>query len=71
MAVAVKEEVPMKCDFEKLLLCLNKELDVDKQLEVIEHIDNCLVCREALFMMARDRDADLFIQHKLKEKLAC
>jgi hypothetical protein len=60
----------MKCDFEKLWLYLSKELDVDEQLKIIGHLDDCTICRETLFLMARDRDADLFIHYKLREKRA-
>jgi hypothetical protein len=60
----------MKCDFEKLCLYLNKKLNVDAQLEVIEHLEDCKICHETLFLMARDRDAHLFVQNKLEEKTA-
>jgi uncharacterized protein YuzB (UPF0349 family) len=59
----------MNCDIEKLWLYLNKKLDLDTQLEVLEHLDNCEICFETLYQMARDRDADLFVQFKMKEEL--
>ena len=48
------------CDFEKLVLFLDKQLDVDEKLEVLDHLDHCEICRDAIFHISRDRDANLF-----------
>ncbi len=60
----------MRCDFEKLWLYLDKKLDLDGQLEVLEHLDDCETCFEAVYLMSRDRDAKLFVWYKLEDKLA-
>lgn len=49
------------CDFEKLVAFLDKRLDIDAKLDVLEHLDHCDICRDAIFQIMRDRDADLFI----------
>ncbi len=54
------------CDFEKLVLFLDKQLDLDGKLDVLDHLDHCEICREAVYHIARDRDADLFIQRPPK-----
>ncbi len=52
---------PMKtCDFEKLVRYLDKQLSVDEKLDVLEHLDHCEICRDAVFHISRDRDANLF-----------
>ena len=60
----------MTCDFEKLWLYLDKKLDLDGQLEVLEHLDDCETCFEAVYLMSRDRDAKLFVWYELQDKLA-
>ena len=49
------------CDFEKLVAFLDKQLDIDAKLDVLEHLDHCDICKDAIFHITRDRDADLFI----------
>ncbi len=49
------------CDFEKLVAYLDKQLDTDEQLALLEHIDNCEICRDAVFHLSRDRDSSLFV----------
>jgi hypothetical protein len=49
------------CNFEKLVLLLDKQLDIDGKLDVLEHLDNCDICRDAVYHISRDRDANLFI----------
>jgi hypothetical protein len=51
----------MKCDFEKLVLYMDKKLDLDSQLEVLDHLDDCDTCRDAVYHISRDRDAHFFI----------
>jgi len=58
------------CDFEKLVSFLDKRLDVDEKLEVLDHLDHCEICREAVYHISRDRDADLFIYRPLKSDKA-
>lgn len=60
----------MRCNFEKLWLYLDKKLDLDGQLEVLEHLDECETCFEAVYLMSRDRDANLFVWYKLEDKIA-
>jgi anti-sigma factor RsiW len=49
----------MQCSFDALVRYLDKELDVDRELEVLDHIDECDTCRDAVFHISFDRDADL------------
>jgi hypothetical protein len=49
------------CNFEKLVQLLDKRLDVDGKLEVLDHLDHCDICRDAVYHISRDRDANLFI----------
>jgi anti-sigma factor RsiW len=51
----------MRCSFDALVRYLDKELDVDRELEVLDHIDRCETCRDAVFHISFDRDADLFV----------
>ena len=50
-----------RCDFEKLIRYLDKELSLDEQLELFDHLDRCEVCREAIYLLSRDRDAAFFV----------
>lgn len=49
------------CNFERLVQLLDKQLDLDGKLEVFDHLDRCDTCREAVYLIARDRDRDFFI----------
>jgi anti-sigma factor RsiW len=49
------------CNFEKLVAYLDNELDVDARLDVLDHLDHCEICRDAVFHISRDRDSNLFI----------
>jgi anti-sigma factor RsiW len=49
------------CSFEKLVRYLDKQLKLDEKLELLEHLDDCEVCREAIYQISRDRDAELFV----------
>jgi hypothetical protein len=49
------------CNFEKLVSLLDKQLDLDTEIDVLSHIDECGICHEALCSIVRDRDEDLFI----------
>jgi hypothetical protein len=35
-------------------------LSLDEKLELFDHLDQCEVCREAIYLLARDRDTALF-----------
>lgn len=49
------------CNFEYLLQFVNKQLDLDKQLEVFDHLDRCEICRDAVYQLSHDLDGILFI----------
>jgi len=48
------------CNFENLVLFLDKQLNLDQKLDVLEHLDHCDICRDTVFHLSRDRDASLF-----------
>jgi predicted anti-sigma-YlaC factor YlaD len=48
------------CNFECLLQFVNNELDLDKQLDIYDHLDRCDICRDAIFQISRDLDKLLF-----------
>jgi anti-sigma factor RsiW len=48
------------CNFEKLIRYLDKQLGLEDKLEVLDHLDHCDICRDAVFHISRDRDANLF-----------
>jgi predicted anti-sigma-YlaC factor YlaD len=54
------------CSFDRLIQYLDKQLNLDQQLEVLEHLDFCETCREAIYQIARDRDAELFVSRPYK-----
>jgi predicted anti-sigma-YlaC factor YlaD len=43
------------------VLLLEDKLELDDKLEVLEHLDRCPICRDAVYQIARDRDEALFI----------
>ncbi len=49
-----------KCDTEKLLQLLNKQLNLDGELEIFAHLDQCRPCREVVYLMSRERDGKFF-----------
>ena len=51
------------CNYEKLVAYLDNNLDVDGKLEVLDHLDHCDICRDAVFHISRDRDAGLSSYH--------
>jgi len=51
----------MSCSFDKLVRYLDQQLDLDARLELLEHLDECDTCREAIYQISRDRDAQLFV----------
>ena len=42
------------CNFEYLLQLINKQLDLDKQIEVYCHLELCVICRDAIHQISRD-----------------
>ncbi len=59
----------MRCDFDKLVLYLDKKLDLDGQLEVLDHLDDCEACFDAVYQISRDRDEGLY-RHSALIRLA-
>jgi hypothetical protein len=51
------------CNFEWLLEFVNKKLDLDKQLEVYDHLDRCNICRDAVYQLSRELAGVLFIHY--------
>ena len=49
------------CSFKKLVRLLDKQLNLDERLEVLNHINTCRICRDAVYQISRDRDEALFI----------
>ena len=50
------------CSFQKLVQLLDKKLDLDEKLEVLEHLNSCPICRDAVYQISRDRDDSFFIR---------
>ena len=50
------------CSFKKLVLLLDKKLDLDEKLEVLDHLQSCTICRDAIYQISHDRDEALFIR---------
>jgi hypothetical protein len=42
------------CNFEFLLQLINKQLDLDKQIEVYDHLERCDICRDAAHQISCD-----------------
>jgi len=49
------------CSFKKLLQLLDKQLNLDEKLEVLDHLDSCKICRDTVYQLSRDRDEAFFI----------
>ena len=49
------------CNFEFLLQFVQKQLDLDRQLEVFDHLGRCDICRDAVCQISRDLDGVLII----------
>jgi hypothetical protein len=50
------------CSFQKLVQLLDKKLDLDKKLEVLDHLHSCKICRDAVYQISRDRDDSFFVR---------
>jgi hypothetical protein len=42
------------CNFEYLVKLIDKQLDLDKQIEVYDHVKQCAICRDAIHQLSRD-----------------
>ena len=49
------------CSFDRLLEFINKQLDLDGQLSVYDHLERCDICCDAVCQLLRDRDEAFFI----------
>jgi hypothetical protein len=54
------------CSFKKLVQLLDKQLNLDEKLEVLNHLDTCPICRDAVYQISRDRDEALFVHRPYK-----
>ena len=45
------------CNFEKLVHFLDEQLELDEKLDVLDHLDGCEICRDAIYHISRDRDS--------------
>lgn len=54
------------CSFEKLVEYLDDRLDLDKKLELLEHVEQCETCRDAIYHISRDRDGAFFVYRPYK-----
>jgi predicted anti-sigma-YlaC factor YlaD len=59
------------CSFERLLQLVDKQSDLDEQLEAYNHLDRCEICRDAVYQLARDRDEAFSIHraHRVKPSI--
>lgn len=56
------------CDLEKLKLLLNKQLDLEENLALFDHLDQCDSCRTMIYSLSRDRDKNFLIYRPYKIK---
>jgi hypothetical protein len=49
-----------------LVMLLDKKLSLDKKLEVLDHLDSCKICRDAVYQISRDRDEAYFVHRPYK-----
>jgi predicted anti-sigma-YlaC factor YlaD len=54
------------CSFKKLVQLLDNQLKLDEKLEVLNHLDQCPICRDAIYQISRDRDDAYFIHRPYK-----
>jgi hypothetical protein len=54
------------CSFERLVKLLDKKLNLDESLEVYDHLDRCDICRDAIYLISRDRDEAILIYRPYK-----
>lgn len=60
------------CSFKKLVQLLDRQLDLDEKLDVLDHLDSCSICRDAIYQISRDRDEQFFLHrpHKAEKNVA-
>jgi anti-sigma factor RsiW len=56
----------IQCSFENLVQYLDGHLDLDGRLDVLDHLDRCDNCREAIYHISRDRDSNFFVVRPYK-----
>ena len=66
MLAVDKRGVMNACSFKKLVQLLDKQLNLDEKLEVLEHLGSCTICRDAIYQISRDRDEAYFIHRPYK-----
>jgi len=49
-----------RCSFERLVSLLDEKLDLDRQMDVLDHIGRCDICHEAVYSIIRDRDSGIY-----------
>jgi hypothetical protein len=60
----------IRCNLNRLVRLLAGKLNLDSRLSVLEHLDDCMNCREAYFRLSRERDHSLFVKRRYNfEKL--
>ncbi len=50
----------MSCDIDKLRLCLHWQLDLNAQLETLEHLEKCEPCFEYVYRLCKDEKVPPF-----------
>jgi hypothetical protein len=50
-----------ECNFDKLVRYTEKKLSLDDKLELLQHLDWCDTCWEAIFQLSKDRDVKYFV----------
>lgn len=47
----------MKCNFERLIEYLERRLNTDSELEILQHLERCEVCFDTICELVRERAA--------------
>lgn len=50
-----------QCNHDKLVQLIEKRLNLDDSLDILEHIHTCGQCQEAVYQISRTNDAAYFI----------
>ena len=59
------------CNLNRLVRLLAGKLNLNSKSSVLEHLDNCQICRETYYRMSREKDESLFIRRRYNfEKVA-
>jgi hypothetical protein len=56
------------CSFKKLVMLLDKKLNLDERLEILSHLDSCKICRDAVYQISHDRDEAYFVHRPYNVK---